>query len=256
MSPAGWFPDPMARYEFRYFNGHQWTADVSVGGTRFVDPAGSPSTPPVVPAAGHPPGVGGPGMHVRRSRGLAVTSFVVGLLSVVLGWVPLMAVLGVVGVVVGLTLGIFGLRRAREQQGYGKGFAIWGIVLSAVAIPVCALGLWFTVVVFREVNDYVNPGPYSLGTPKCLAQDGTVSMSGTIRNDGTSTEDFVVVVVFERPGGDQLAKESIEVDDVAPGTEGTYRSSVLVFGDADTVCRVQQVFGPTPFGLPAKDLDG
>src|SRR4051794_1844270 len=111
MSPAGWFPDPMARYEFRYFNGHQWTADVSVGGTRFVDPAGSPSTPPVVPATGHQPGMGGPGTHVRRSRGLAVTSFVVGLLSVVLGWVPLVAVLGVVGVVVGLTLGIIGLRR-------------------------------------------------------------------------------------------------------------------------------------------------
>jgi hypothetical protein len=27
--PAAWYPDPLGRYEYRYWDGRQWTADVS-----------------------------------------------------------------------------------------------------------------------------------------------------------------------------------------------------------------------------------
>ncbi|MCZ7531552.1 MAG: DUF2510 domain-containing protein [Acidimicrobiia bacterium] len=30
--PAAWHPDPMGRYEYRYWDGTQWTPDVSTGG--------------------------------------------------------------------------------------------------------------------------------------------------------------------------------------------------------------------------------
>ena len=40
-SPPGWFPDPLERYEHRYFNGSSWTSDVSTGGQRSVDPLGT-----------------------------------------------------------------------------------------------------------------------------------------------------------------------------------------------------------------------
>ena len=36
--PAGWHPDPMSRYEFRYWDGTRWTEHVSRGGQTAVDP--------------------------------------------------------------------------------------------------------------------------------------------------------------------------------------------------------------------------
>lgn len=88
MNAPGWQPDPTARHEYRYWDGSQWTDDVSDGGvtsvdavdgsgaaggfpsdaTSQMDPAtqayGAPmgGTPP--PGAGTPPpGVAGPGSY-------------------------------------------------------------------------------------------------------------------------------------------------------------------------------------------------
>ncbi|MBK8333056.1 MAG: DUF2510 domain-containing protein [Acidimicrobiaceae bacterium] len=43
-APAGWHPDPTGRFEFRYYNGQRWTADVSLNGQRFIDEV-APVTP-------------------------------------------------------------------------------------------------------------------------------------------------------------------------------------------------------------------
>lgn len=43
--PAGWYPDPLGRFDHRWYDGTRWTADVSLDGVRRVDPAGiAPST--------------------------------------------------------------------------------------------------------------------------------------------------------------------------------------------------------------------
>ncbi|MGA0270730.1 MAG: DUF2510 domain-containing protein, partial [Ilumatobacteraceae bacterium] len=44
-SPQGWYPDPLGRYDHRWFNGTSWTADVSTDGVRQVDPLGITSPP-------------------------------------------------------------------------------------------------------------------------------------------------------------------------------------------------------------------
>lgn len=36
--PADWYPDPGGQWDFRYWNGHSWTAHVSRAGTAYVDP--------------------------------------------------------------------------------------------------------------------------------------------------------------------------------------------------------------------------
>jgi uncharacterized membrane protein YhaH (DUF805 family) len=38
VTAAAWFPDPMGRHQFRYWNGAAWTADVSDGGVNSIDP--------------------------------------------------------------------------------------------------------------------------------------------------------------------------------------------------------------------------
>jgi len=49
---SGWYPDPTGRFEYRYFNGRDWTTDVSTGGRRFIDPLdGRSPTPTPTPVA-------------------------------------------------------------------------------------------------------------------------------------------------------------------------------------------------------------
>ena len=36
--PSGWFPDPVGRFDYRYFDGTVWTADVASAGHRYRDP--------------------------------------------------------------------------------------------------------------------------------------------------------------------------------------------------------------------------
>ena len=74
---AGWHPDPLGRYEFRWFDGTQWTAEVAVGGQRCVDPLGV--------------------AHAPARRGLAVASLVVALVSMSIAWLPLLFAVSIAG---------------------------------------------------------------------------------------------------------------------------------------------------------------
>jgi Protein of unknown function (DUF2510) len=49
--PSGWLPDPMGRYQFRYWNGEEWTDQVSTSGSQETDPHGlAPGPSSVSPA--------------------------------------------------------------------------------------------------------------------------------------------------------------------------------------------------------------
>ncbi len=60
---ANWYPDPLGRGEYRYWDGERWTQWTATGGTSRPDtfdlPAGMPE-PAVLPAASAPPPVGMP----------------------------------------------------------------------------------------------------------------------------------------------------------------------------------------------------
>jgi hypothetical protein len=54
LTPAGWYPDPSRRHEYRYWDGKDWSAQVSDGGKMVSDPElRPPATPAGVPTA-HP----------------------------------------------------------------------------------------------------------------------------------------------------------------------------------------------------------
>jgi uncharacterized protein YxjI len=48
-TPPNWYPDPYGRHEYRYFDGYQWTDQVSSHGRQSVDAVGGP---PIVPTVG------------------------------------------------------------------------------------------------------------------------------------------------------------------------------------------------------------
>ena len=43
--PAGWYPDPSGRHQYRFFTGHDWTADVVDNGAHTTEPLPAPPAP-------------------------------------------------------------------------------------------------------------------------------------------------------------------------------------------------------------------
>jgi hypothetical protein len=247
IGPSGWHPDPYGRFEHRYHNGAQWTADVSAGGQRFVDPQGAPAGAPNLTQRMLP--------VTTRSRGMAVASFVIGIVSVATAWLPFLFVAGAFGAVLAFVFGILGMRKAATQEGHGRGFAITGIVLSVAAALLCIVGFMFTRFVLRELDAYQNPGPHQAEVLTCDASTSALSMTGSIHNLDTRTQDFVVVVDFES-NGDRIGSDAFAVNEVAPDAVRTFTSKVVVFSTVppEVTCRVK-IYGPTPFGMPPADLN-
>lgn len=78
LPPAGWHPDPAGTYEYRYWDGFRWTADVASGGVAQRDAAFAP--PPPVPAKPAGPKRSTAGFWVAGGIGLVAI-----VLAVVLG---------------------------------------------------------------------------------------------------------------------------------------------------------------------------
>ncbi len=236
---SGWFPDPTGRFEYRYHNGTAWTADVATGGRRFVDPMTTPGAHVITaPPGGLPTGA-------RVGNGIALAGMVCGIVSLVIGWVPFVGLLGIVAAIVGLSLSIPGLRRAKET-GERRSFAITGIVTSLIGLVVGALGIVFAVVLFRAVQRFDSPGAHDARLQSCGVEDGYLLATGQITNNSSSERDYTIRVRLT--SGE---RHRIEVDNVASGATASFtaRSDERdhVTGDAD--CAIEEVNGPIPFGL-------
>ncbi len=253
IGPSGWHPDPYGRFEYRYHNGAQWTADVAMGGRRFVDPNGSPGSP-LAPGA-YPMQAPNVPPVAPRTRGFAVASFIIGLVSVLAAWLPFVFAAAAVGAALALVFGILGARKASAQDGHGRGFAIAGIALSVAAALLCIVGFMFTRVVLRELDQYANPGSYELGPSRCDTTNDVVTMTGTIRNTDTVTRDFTLDLSI-LASGLEVGTETVAVDRLAPGETATFRSNglVVVSDGAVVSCRVVHVNGPMPFDMPPDDI--
>ena len=55
MVEAGWLPDPTGRFEYRYWDGSEWSTYVSRHGSQGSDPVTVPPPPPVASTAAPPP---------------------------------------------------------------------------------------------------------------------------------------------------------------------------------------------------------
>ena len=233
--PSGWFPDPLGRYDHRWFNGSTWTSDVSMNGQRFVDPLGtSPG-----------PGGSGPvaGSSIGDGNGISTAALVCGLIAVAIAWIPLVVVVGLVLAVLAIVFGGKGVRRSRES-GAGRGRAMAGLVAGVVALGLSVVGVVLTVDVFREVIAFVEPGPRFVDEVTCVTDEREATVTGTLTNLDDRERDYVVFVTVDG------STRSTEIDDVAAGS--TVDWIVRVDGrfpaafecDPDVV-----VNGPFPYGI-------
>ena len=132
--------------------------------TAFPPPPGDGSQPPAQyqtpqqypqPPQGQyapAPGYGQPyGAPPSKSNGMAITSLVLGIVALLTVWLPPLAI---VIAVVGLVLGLLGMRKAAESG--GRGLALGGLITSGLALLASVILLVLTVLVFNAASDEVD----------------------------------------------------------------------------------------------------
>ena len=230
---SGWYPDPTGRFEYRFHNDREWTADVATGGRRSVDPLTS-YTPPT--------------KNGGRSNGIAVAGMVCGIFAVVTAWVPFVAVLGIIAAIVGLALSIPALARSRERG--RRGFAIAGVITSAVGLLLGVLGIVLTVVLVRAISAFDDPGPVDVTVEQCTT-DGGGGVLAEVAVENLSSKERSYTIEVDLGG---LDTEWIEIDDVGPGDRATAQVTGRSFG-LEPDCRIVSINGPVPFGFDPDTFD-
>ena len=230
----GWYPDPARRFEFRYHNGQRWTADVSNHGQRYVDPNWAGVAAPYS-IGGYQPG---------PSRAMAITAFVVGLASLLVAWVPFVFVLGAAGAIVGVVFGVLALRRISAGTATGKSLAVWGLVLSVLAAPLCVVGFVFSREVLRQLDELTDPGPYTIEITVCEVSDGLARAVGEVANLDTTSHDYTIVVAFT-DGTSVLGRDTTRITDVSPNEVEVFDAEAFV-GDEQIECVIDSVDGFLP----------
>lgn len=234
-SPSGWFPDPLGRYEFRFFNGRTWTSDVSNDGQRYVDPLGTAANAPGV--AGGPTGVPDP-----RSNKSATAAIVMGSIALVIAWMPYLVAAGLTLAVLAIVFGVRGRRRSRDG-GTGRAASTAGIVLGVLGVGLSVIGIVLTVVVTKEVYRFVEPGPVVTEVTACDVDGRRADIAGTLTNADDGDRDYTLFVEIDG------ATEAIRIDDVAPG-ETVDWATVVTTRDPDARCDPELIVnGPFPFDV-------
>jgi hypothetical protein len=99
---------------------------------------------------------GGGGTANAGTDGVAVAALIVGILALLVSWIP---VLGAIGGIVALVLGLVARNRIKKSGAGGNGMAVTGIVTGAVSIAINIAIIAFFVIAggdfFSEVSTYV-----------------------------------------------------------------------------------------------------
>ena len=181
---------------------------------------------------------------------MAIASFVTALAAVLLGWVPFIFTLAACSAIVAIVFGILALKTSRRHDGYGRGFAVAGLVLAPVALAVCVGGFFFTRAVVREFRDFIEPGPHELFVEQpCTVDGGRATLRGTIHNVDDHDHDYRIVVEFA--SADSTESSTVTVRHVGPDATTDWSASAEISGTPVT-CKVTDVFGPLPFGIDAQ----
>jgi len=96
---------------------------------------------------------------MQNPEPLAVTSLVLGICSIVLGWFPIVNFFALAAGIVGLVLSIMASKRAAAQNltaWDGKGMNTAGLVLSIIGIAICVIYILLWVFVFSVVTTAVH----------------------------------------------------------------------------------------------------
>ena len=142
----------------------------------------------------------GRGDRPGAGNGIAVAAISCGLVALLFAWMPVLVVVGIVLGVLGLVFGIRGRRRARDV-GSGDGMALTGIVSGSAALALSIVGIVFTVSLFREVIDFVEPGAFEAHVVSCDVGPGAIDVEASLTNQSDELRSYTVYGVVSQPRG-------------------------------------------------------
>jgi hypothetical protein len=151
----------------------------------------------------------GPPPPTQKGSGLAVASMVLGIIALLLSWVPIINNLAAVIAVVGLGLGIPALIRARRRTAGGTGMAITGLVTSVLAIVVVIATQLFFLKVIDEVGRGLDES-ISESRPAPVAPDALTEESPA--EQAAAAPQTVPIGVPAQVGDYQVSVDSVLLD--------------------------------------------
>ncbi len=143
-TPAGWYPDPEAPGQNRYWDGAGWTDH-----RQAVELPVSPPVPPAgsVVEAPQTVFVQGP------KNGMGLGSLIIGCVGILFGvFVIFFWIAGPLGII-GFFLGLAGYRRAKRGEADNAKVALAGVVASAVAFVLALVGAALVIWVLNDASD-------------------------------------------------------------------------------------------------------
>ena len=94
---------------------------------------------------------GDPGYGAAPRNGVGLAALIVGIVTLVLAFIPFEGYLGVIAII----LGIVGLSRVRKRVATNRGMAITGIVLGAVAVVVAILWTFLFAAIVPQLGGVI-----------------------------------------------------------------------------------------------------
>ncbi|MCZ2804884.1 DUF4190 domain-containing protein [Modestobacter sp. VKM Ac-2983] len=170
-------------------------------------PAGQP--PYDMPPVGYAP-QGGQQPDPRKGSGLAIAALVLGIIALLLCWVPIINNFAAVLAVVGLALGIPALISARRGKRTGSGLAVAGVVLSVVAL----VGVFATQAFYGEVIDDVTEEINNSAVDPTVETDSSAVDSEASADAATDVAAAPSVLPVGQSG--ELSEYTVTVDSVTP----------------------------------------
>lgn len=123
----------------------------------------------------------------KGSNGLATAGFVLGLLGLLVSWIPVLNIVGIILGILGAILAAVGLVKSK-RAGAGKGLAIAGLILGVLAVIVAIV---INIAFVNAVDDAV---------------DGATdtSVEAPADSDGDAPADDAVGTTRDNPGADRF----------------------------------------------------
>jgi len=70
-------------------------------------------------------------MKEKKTSGYAITALIMGIFSLIIGWIP---IIGWIFIILGITFGFLGLSATKDGKNSGKGMAIAGLIMSGIPL--------------------------------------------------------------------------------------------------------------------------
>ncbi len=90
------------------------------------------------------------------SNGLATTALILGIIGVILSWIPIVNVVGLILDITAVILGAIGMVKAKKS-GKGKAVAIIGIILGVIGIGMFIYIAFVVAAAVNTINNYQIP---------------------------------------------------------------------------------------------------